>query len=121
MDDSQRDGSGSRDPAADVRERVHSEFDQTLADLVDAAREVADSWEDDTVRSAAMVSAPLEEAIRRRGLAGALLGSLQAGAATLDSDVQGRPVPAPPYLVRTSRRPSASVPRHSGPRLVTTR
>jgi len=120
MDDSQRDGSGSRDPAADVRERVHSEFDQTLADLVDAAREVADSWEDDTVRSAAMVSAPLEEAIRRRGLAGALLGSLQAGAATLDSDVQGRPVPAPPYLVVTSRGPLCRGTLADGRRLVLT-
>lgn len=64
MDDSWRDGSGSRDPAADVQERVRSEFDGMLADLVDAGREVADSWGDDAVSSAAMVSAPLEEAIR---------------------------------------------------------
>lgn len=120
MDDSRRDGSRSRDPAADVQERVRSEFDGMLADLVDAGREVADSWGDDAVSSAAMVSAPLEEAIRGRGLAEALLGSLGAGAAALDSEVQGRPVPAPPYLVVTSRGPLCRGTLADGRRLVLT-
>jgi hypothetical protein len=118
MDDSRRDGSGSRDPAAEVRERVRSEFGGMLADLVDAGRGIAASWEEDAVRSGEMISAPLEEAIHERGLAEGLLESLVAGAATLDSDVQGRPVPAPPYLVVTSRGPLCRGTLADGRRLV---
>lgn len=118
MDDSPPDETESRDPAADVRERVRSEFGGMLADLVDAGRGVADSWEDDTVHSAAIVRAPLAAAIRRRGLTGALLGSLQAGAAVLNADIQGRPVPASPYLVVTSRGPLCRGTLADGRRLV---
>ena len=89
----------------DVREAVADAHREPLAALVDAGRTVARAWPGETVSDADAVAGPLERELRDRGLAEALLATLDTGAAAVGASIRGSPVSAPPYLAVTSRGP----------------
>jgi hypothetical protein len=88
-----------------VRARVLETHRETLRSLIDVGRGVATTWSGRAVTQASAVRDPLEDAIDERGLSDALLDALRVGVAALDERPQGRLLPAPPYLVVTSRGP----------------
>jgi len=66
------------------------------------------------------VTGPLGQFLTARDLKTQLVTILEDGARLLDDPIQGMPVPAPPYLVVTSRGPICRASLASGDRLVIT-
>jgi len=101
-----------------VRARVFDTHRETLRSLIDAGRTVAASWSGRRATDATAVRAPLERVVEKRGLNGALLEMLRVGVDALGTDAKGTPLPAPPYVVVTSRGPLCRVTVSDGRRLV---
>jgi hypothetical protein len=101
-----------------IRTRLLEAHRETLQSVIDAGRSVATAWPTDGVQESGTVTEPLEHLLRERGLAADLLGMLQIGTAAMNDTVQGRPIPAPPYLVITSRGPICRGTLSDGRRLV---
>lgn len=108
------------DPEATVRRRLLDDHREPIAATVEAARAVADAWEDDSVTDAARITEPLARRLRERGLDRALLALLPAGADALGTAVAGEPVTALPYLAVTGRGPVVRATLADGCRLVVT-
>ncbi|MDT3433336.1 hypothetical protein [Haloarcula sp. 1CSR25-25] len=101
-----------------IRTRLRETHRETLQSVIDAGRSVATAWPTDVVQESGAVTEPLEHLLRERGLAEDLIEMLQTGTAAMDETVQGRPIPAPPYLVITSRGPVCRGTVSDGRRLV---
>ena len=101
-----------------IRTRLREAHRETLQSVIDAGRSVATAWPTDVVQESGAVTEPLEHLLRERGLAEDLIEMLQTGTAAMDETVQGRPIPAPPYLVITSRGPVCRGTVSDGRRLV---
>jgi len=105
-------------PESTIRTRLLESHRETLQSVIDAGRSVATAWPTDDVRESGAVTEPLEHLLRERGLAADLLEILRTGTAAIDENVQGRPIPAPPYLAVTSRGPICRGTLSDGRRLV---
>lgn len=101
-----------------IRRRLLDDHRATLATTVDAARAVAAGWDGEAVADPNRITAFLERELRDRGLATDLLALLETGADVLDTEVQGDPVAAPPYLAVTGRGPVVRATLADGRRLV---
>ncbi|MDS0220560.1 hypothetical protein NDI54_04250 [Haloarcula sp. S1AR25-5A] len=101
-----------------IRTRLLEAHPDTLQSVIDAGCSVATAWPAETVQEPGAVTDPLEHLLRKRGLAEDLLGMLQSGTAAIGETVQGRLIPAPPYLVVTSRGPICRGTMSDGRRLV---
>lgn len=101
-----------------VRSRVLETHRETLRSLIDAGRGVATAWPGRAVTEAAAVRDPLADALDEQGLGEPLLDALRVGVAALDERPQGRLLPAPPYLVVTSRGPLCRTTMSNDRRLV---
>ena len=101
-----------------IRTRLLESHRETLQSVIDAGRSVATAWPTDDVQESGAVTEPLEHLLREQGLAADLLGLLQTGTAAMGETVQGKPIPAPPYLVITSRGPVCRGTLSDGRRLV---
>ncbi|WP_147439898.1 hypothetical protein [Haloarcula sp. Atlit-7R] len=101
-----------------IRTRLLESHRETLQSVIDAGHSVATAWPTDDVQESGAVTEPLERLLREQGLTADLLGMLQTGTAAINDTVQGRPIPAPPYLVITSRGPLCRGTLSDGRRLV---
>lgn len=101
-----------------IRTRLLESHREILQSVIHAGRSVATAWPTDDVQESGAVTEPLEHLLREQGLAADLLGMLQTGTAVMGETVQGRPIPAPPYLVITSRGPICRGTLSDGRRLV---
>lgn len=108
---------GVADPRT-IRTELVEAHGATLAATVDAARAVVVGWDGDAVGDPDRITAFLEGELRDRGLATDLLALLHTGADVLDTEVQGDPVAAPPYLAVTGRGPVVRATLGDGRRLV---
>lgn len=88
-----------------VRRRVLDSQFETVATVCDAGSAVADSWPDETVSDSACITDPLQKQLDESGLGRELLDVLLTAVKATGRELQGKPVPAPPYLVVTSRGP----------------
>lgn len=86
-----------------VRQRLLSEHADTVTAVIETGRELSAAIEEWPVLDPDQIRLPLERAVQDSGLSAPLLGMLPTGAAALGGELQGTPVPAPPYLVVTSR------------------
>lgn len=100
-----------------VRARILEEHRETIAVVIDAGKTVADAVEW-PVADADTIRRPFERLVHECELAGPLLGLLDTGVTALGAELQGDPVPAPPYLVVTSRGPVCRGTLADGRRLV---
>jgi hypothetical protein len=101
-----------------VRQRILDEHRETVTGVVDTGTAVASAIEGWPVTDAGQIRQPLEGLLRERGLLAELLELLGTGADALDTEIRGRPVAAPPYLVVTSRGPLCRGTLAAGRRLV---
>lgn len=101
-----------------VQSRVLETHRATLRSLIDAGRRVAATWSERAASDASAVRDPLEHVIDEQGLAAPLLDVLRVGVDALDEQPQGRLIPAPPYLVVTSRGPLCRTTMSNDRRLV---
>ncbi len=108
----------SDDDGVQVASRVLETHHETIADLCGAGRAVAASWQDVTVTDATQVTEPLARQFEETALPERLLDVLETAVEATSTQMQGRPVPAPPYLVVTSRGPVCRVTLDDGRRLV---
>jgi len=113
-------GTGGEGPEPAVRSRLLSAHGETLRGVIAAGRSVAAPWEAEAVSEAETVTRPLSDAIAAAGLSPDLLAALGDGASALGAGIAGEPVPAPPYLVVTSRGPVCRATLDDGRRLVVT-
>lgn len=86
--------------------------------LCQAGRAVASSWSEAAVSERKDVTEPLARRLERSGLTGELLDVLETAVRATGGEAVGEPVPAPPYLVVTSRGPLCRVTLAEGRRLV---
>lgn len=101
-----------------IEGRVLATHRGTIADVCEAGRAVAASWPTPTVSGSDRVTEPLARQIDDAGLPEALLGVLETAVDATDHRMVGTPVPAPPYLVVTSRGPVCRATLDDGQRLV---
>lgn len=88
-----------------AEQAVLSRHRDTIEASIEIARQVTATWPGDTVQDSAQVVAPLDDYLDAASLLPSLLDLLPTVVDTLDGKLQGSPVPAPPYLVVTSRGP----------------
>jgi hypothetical protein len=105
-------------PESTIRTRFLEAHRETLQSVIDAGSSVATAWPGDTVQESGAVTEPLKHLLRERELAEDLLRLLRTGTAAIGETVQGTPIPAPPYLVVTSRGPICRGTISDGRRLV---
>jgi hypothetical protein len=100
-----------------LRERLLDQHRETVATVIEAGRAV-DRTLPDTVTEASSIDARLEAELAHRALSESLLELLEDVAGAINEPIQGQPVPAPPYLVVTSRGPICRGTLATGTRLV---
>jgi hypothetical protein len=101
-----------------VRRRILDEHRDTVAAVVEAGAVVASGVDDWPVTDGDQIRRPLDAVLGDRGLDSPLLGLLGTGADALETEIEGQPVAAPPYLVVTSRGPLCRGTLADGERLV---
>lgn len=90
---------------------------ETIADVCEAGRSVATSWPEPTVTDPRRVTDPLTNQLGD-DLPEQLLDGLETAVAAAGRELQGKPVPAAPYFVVTSRGPLCRGTLDDGRRLV---
>lgn len=88
-----------------IQDALLSAHRPTVVACIDAGRHVEKTWSGEVVTQSDRVVEPLGEILEASDLLSALLGPLQTAAETLGEPLTGTPVPAPPYVVVTSRGP----------------
>lgn len=92
-------------PERAVREYLHSEGRETILATLRCADRVAKRWGGDSTTSRNAVVGPLSRELRETGLLSRFPDLLSAAVAAAGFSLPARPVPAPPYVVVTSRGP----------------
>ncbi|MFH5797057.1 hypothetical protein [Haladaptatus sp. CMAA 1911] len=88
-----------------VREYLRSEGKETTVATLRCADRVAEGWDGDSTTSRNAVVGPLSRELRETGLMARFPDLLSAAVAAAGFSLPARPVPAPPYVVVTSRGP----------------
>lgn len=99
-------------------ERLVSAHRDTITACIDAGRTVTDTWPTARVPDSDLIVPPLTDELGSVSLREPLLGLLYTAVDTTGYDLRGDPVPAPPYLVVTSRGPVCRGTLEDGRRLV---
>lgn len=102
----------------DIHARLLQTHRGTVDTVIDAGRAVVSSWSTDRVSDPDSITDPLETLLESTGVTADLVRLLHDGAETANTSVQGNPVPAPPYLIITSRGPLCRGTLADGSRLV---
>jgi hypothetical protein len=100
-----------------IRDTLLEHCNETIAAITAAGAEIAEA-NDEPITEGETVRLHLERRLRQRGLVEPLLSLLRTGASVVDGSLQGSPVPAPPYVVVTSRGPLCRGTFADGRRLV---
>jgi hypothetical protein len=90
---------------------------ETIVEVCEAGRAVAASWSEGAVQDPSRVTDPLTSQLGDE-LPEQLLDGLETAVAATGHQLQGTPVPAPPYFVVTSRGPLCRGTLDDGRRLV---
>lgn len=101
-----------------IRRRLLAAHRDTLAAVCEAGADVADPWPESGTDDPAAVAAPLRELLAERSLTGPLVAVLETAVEASGRGLEASPVPAPPYLVVTSRGPVCRGTLADGSRLV---
>lgn len=88
-----------------IADRITEEHATVLSKIVACADTVTASWSTETVTERAAVVDPLEACLDDGDILTALPAVLETGATALESTLLADPVPAPPYVIVTSRGP----------------
>jgi hypothetical protein len=99
------DRTDARAPATAAREQVLSEGRETVAAVLRRADEVAATWDGDAATDRAAVVGPLSRRLTDAGLLARCSDLLDGAVAATELSLAASPVPAPPYVVVTSRGP----------------
>lgn len=91
---------------------------QTVEAVVAAGRDVAAGWPGRTASDRAAIVGPLESRLDDRNLTDKLVPILRTAVDATGLKIAGTPVPAPPYVVVTSRGPLCRGTVAGGSRLV---
>jgi hypothetical protein len=102
---------------ARARRHLLDAHHETIADVCEAGRSVATSWTEATVTDPHCVTDPLTNQLGD-DLPEQLLDGLETSVTAAGHELQGTPVPAPPYFVVTSRGPLCRGTLDDGRRLV---
>ncbi len=101
-----------------IKSRVLDAHRETITAVCDVGRAVTTSWQGSAVTDASRITESIHQQFEETTLPQRLLETLETAADTTDSQMQGSPVPAPPYLVVTSRGPVCRVTLEDGRRVV---
>lgn len=93
---------------------------ETLLGVVELGRAVTNEWQTDRVTDPEEITEPLERLVDASNLGPSLLELLVDASQTIGGRLDGRPVPAPPYLLLTSRGPLCRGTLGDGRRVVVT-
>jgi hypothetical protein len=96
---------GGESPAAAAKRRVLSDHRDSVEAVIEAADAVVDDWNATFVVDRTDVVEPLEAELRARGTDADLLTVLTESVESAGYELQGSPVPNPPYLAVTGRGP----------------
>lgn len=94
-----------QDPEAAARDHVREQYPALPASVGDCADAVADGWAREWTADRDAVVGPLRAELRTRGLLARFPVVLAGAAAAAGYELPADPVPAPPYVVVTSRGP----------------
>lgn len=108
----------SRTGVERLRRRLLAAHADTIKEVVNAGTAVTTAIEEWPVADGTVIRVPLDRLLKERGLPTPLLATLETTAATLDEEIRGAPVDAPPYYVVTSRGPLCRGTLADGRRLV---
>ncbi|OVE86227.1 hypothetical protein [Natronolimnobius baerhuensis] len=92
-------------PVREARQRIQTAHRPTIAAINDCAIQVAAPWDTARTTNPDAVVGPFRDALEERGLLETLASLLVDVVEALDYECQGSPVPAPPYVIVTSRGP----------------
>jgi hypothetical protein len=92
-------------PERATREYLRSEGRETIIATMRCADRVAQGWDSDSTTDRRAVVEPLSRELRETGLMARFPDLLSAAVSAAGFSLPARPVPAPPYVVVTSRGP----------------
>ena len=92
-------------PVRDARRRIQENHRSVVADIDDCADRVAEPWDTSRTTNPDAVVEPFHAALAERGLLEQLSYVLADVVEATGYDLRETPVPAPPYVVVTSRGP----------------
>ena len=92
-------------PAQAARRRILDEHAPVLEALETHADAVAETWDDDVVDDRALVVTPFRASLEAAGVTAHLASVLVDAVSATGQTLSARPVPAPPYVIVTSRGP----------------
>lgn len=100
-------------PAESIAAAIRARHGDELGAIQAAADAVVETWTTASVTERERVVDPLERGLRDRGVLERLPAVLETVATVLETSLVADPVPAPPYVVVTSRGPvlRATMPR----------
>jgi hypothetical protein len=101
-----------------LRRQILAAHTDTIRDVIDAGTAVTTAIEEWPATDGTAIRVPLDRLLQERELRTPLLAILEATAATLDEELRGAPVAAPPYYVVTSCGPLCRGTLADGRRLV---
>jgi hypothetical protein len=101
-----------------VLEAILASHRPTIVECLEAGQRVANSWPSDAVSQSDCVVEPLTRELEASDLLPSLLDILDTAAEALGESLAGNPVPAPPYVVVTSRGPVCRGTLSDGRRIV---
>lgn len=101
-----------------VRQHILTHHRETVTAVIDTGETIAAGIDEWPVSDPELVRLPLERCLREQNLFEPLVGLLEAASDSLDEQLRGTPVPAPPYLTVTSRGPLCRGTLSDGRRLV---
>ncbi|RBI62520.1 hypothetical protein DMJ13_11730 [halophilic archaeon] len=99
------DGTDGSAPTTAAREHVLSEGRETVAAVLRCADEATAAWDGDAATDRAAVVDPLSRRLTDAGLLARCSDLLSEAVAATGLSLAASPVPAPPYVVVTSRGP----------------
>lgn len=93
------------EPAETVAAAIQDRHPHEIAGISAAAETVAESWEGWVVSDRTQVVDPLRTRLTNQGILESLPTVIETAADVLGAELVASPVPAPPYVVITSRGP----------------
>lgn len=110
--------SSSTQSVSNLHTALVETYSQTITAVIDAGADVTAALATHPTDDAEAIRRPLDSLLRQRELLGQVLSMLDTGASAVGEQLQGAPVPAPPYLAVTSRGPVCRGTLSDGRRLV---
>jgi len=101
-----------------IRRQLLNYHAKTVRSVIDAGETVANAWPGNTASESNSVTEPLDHILKMRGLKQKLVSFLRSGVAAGEMSTDANLVPAPPYIVVTSRGPICRVTLDNDTRLV---